>query len=124
VPVLLTPLEVFMLASAEPVTSRSSGVRLEDLVAVPVIDGATQITPGGVWSRTQPCLASEPCTGPVVGGVRTNVVRAPDGVHFCPTGRPSVRGRTFPCSTSASGARRYATAILEPLLASAGVSRA
>jgi hypothetical protein len=88
-----------------------------------VVDGAVAITPGGVWSRTQPCLATEPCTGPVVDGRRTNVVRAPDGVHFCPTGTPAVRGRTQPCRTYASGARRYATAILAPLLAAAGAPR-
>jgi hypothetical protein len=34
--VLLTPLEVLMFASADPVSSRSPGVRLEDLVAVPI----------------------------------------------------------------------------------------
>jgi hypothetical protein len=80
-----------------------------------LVDGATAISPAGVWSRTQPCLASEPCTGPVVTGVRTNVVRAPDGIHFCPTGKPSVAGRTVPCDTYASGARRYAVAIIEHL---------
>jgi hypothetical protein len=88
-----------------------------------VVDGAAAISPHGVWSRTQPCLPGEPCTGPVVAGVGTNVVRAPDGVHFCPTGRPAVAGKTVPCTTYASGARRYAVAILEPLLASAGVPR-
>ncbi|MCU1486199.1 MAG: hypothetical protein JWN67_2945 [Actinomycetia bacterium] len=83
------------------------------------VDGAAAISPGGVWSRTQPCLAGEPCTGPVVDGVRTNLVRAPDGIHFCPTGKPSVGGRTRPCGTYSSGARRYAVAILGPLLAAA-----
>lgn len=84
-----------------------------------VVDGAATISPGGAWSMTQPCLRSEPCTGPVVDGVRTNVVRAPDGIHFCPVGKPSVGGRTLPCPTYSSGARRYAAAILEPLLAAA-----
>jgi hypothetical protein len=82
-----------------------------------LVDGATRISPQGVWSRTQPCLDTEPCTGPVVDGVPSNVVRAPDGIHFCPVGKPSAAGRTQPCSTYASGARRCAVAILEPLLA-------
>jgi hypothetical protein len=82
-----------------------------------LVDGATTISPDGVWSRTQPCLATEPCTGPIVDGVPSNVVRAPDGIHFCPVGKPSLAGRTQPCGTYASGARRYAVAILAPLLA-------
>jgi hypothetical protein len=55
----------------------------------------------------------------VLGGVRSNVVRAPDGVHFCPTGKPSVGGRTIPCDSYSSGAWRYGAAILKPLLAAA-----
>jgi hypothetical protein len=84
------------------------------------VDGATAISPNGVWSRTQPCLATEPCTGPVVDGMPTSVVRAPDGIHFCPVGKPSVAGRTLPCGTYSSGARRYAVAIVEPLRAALG----
>ena len=36
-----------------------------------------------------------------------NVVRAPDGFHFCPTGQRAVRGHVPPCATYMSGAFRY-----------------
>ena len=75
------------------------------------VDGGEWITPYGGWSETQPCLPFEPCTGPVVGGVPSNVVRAPDGAHFCPTGYPSDHDLVR-CPQHSSGALRFALTIL------------
>jgi hypothetical protein len=55
------------------------------------------------------CLRGEPCTGPVVDGVRTNVVRSPDHAHFCPIDP----GFGKPCPQYSSGAYRFARAIAE-----------
>jgi hypothetical protein len=78
-----------------------------------IVDGGWGITPGGRWSATQPCLFLEPCTGPVVAGVRHDVVRAPDGAHFCPSG-PAADGS--PCPVHSSGALRYALNVLSAVL--------
>lgn len=81
--------------------------------AVTYIDaGAAVEGPGGAFTWTLPCLTSEPCVGPTVAGVKSNVVRAPDGVHFCP---PTL---LLGCSGYSSGAFRFATAMAEPVLRS------
>jgi len=36
---------------------------------------------GESFAWTLPCLSFEPCNGPIVAGVRTDIVRSPDGVH-------------------------------------------
>ncbi len=66
----------------------------------------------GAFSWTLPCLPTEPCTGPT----GTDVVRAPDGVHFCPTGEDTFRGYFAVCNVYASGAFRFAAAMLGPAL--------
>jgi len=71
--------------------------------------GAAVEGPGGVFTWTLPCLASEPCTGPMVGGVPSNIVRSPDGAHFCPI---AVTGS---CPVYSSGAFRYASAMASPI---------
>lgn len=81
-----------------------------------LLDGGALISPGRVWSATQPCLPEEPCTGPRVAGVRHNYVRGPDGLHFC----PSSPRFTATCPTYASGAYRYARAILLPVVGELG----
>lgn len=81
-----------------------------------LIEGGALISPGRVWSETQPCLPEEPCTGPKVSGVRHNVVRGADGLHFC----PSSPGFTAHCDRYASGAYRYARAILLPVVRELG----
>jgi hypothetical protein len=86
-----------------------------DARTVRLIDGRRYISPFGVWSATQPCLPDEPCTGPVVAGLRTNVVRAPDALHLCPTGFHDGR-----CDDWSSGAYRYALDIMEPVLRDLG----
>jgi hypothetical protein len=68
------------------------------------VDGGRLVAPGRTYVDHLPCLAHEPCTGPVEGGRRTNVVRAWDGVHFCPRKVPLGT----PCPVFASGALRFA----------------
>jgi hypothetical protein len=75
--------------------------------SVRLIEGGQLISPGGTWVQAMPCLAGEPCAGPVVQKVRENVVRSPDGLHFCPTGYDKGR-----CGQWSSGAYRYALTIM------------
>jgi len=72
--------------------------------------------PGHSFSWTLPCLSFEPCTGPVVAGVRTDVVRSPDGVHFCPAHGGNAQGRVSPCDVYSSGAFRFAEAMAAPVI--------
>ena len=73
--------------------------------------GASVLSHGRfTWRLT--CLPREPCRGPS----GTNVVRAPDGVHFCPTGQTKVEGPYDICDVYSSGAYRFATAMLDPAL--------
>ncbi len=76
--------------------------------------GAAVEEPGGTFAQTLPCLYAEPCTGPVVGGVRSNVVRSTDGVHFCP-----VTADHDVCPVYSSGAFRFADAMVHGLVSSA-----
>ena len=64
----------------------------------------------GTYTRTLACLAGEPCTGPVVRGIPSNVVRSADGVHFCPTATGGVS-----CPVYSSGAFRFAAAMVQAL---------
>ncbi len=79
--------------------------------------GAAVETPGHGYTDTLPCLEHESCTGPMVDGVRSNVVRSADGVHFCPTEAGNTAGVIDGCPVYASGAYRYAKAMFEALRA-------
>jgi hypothetical protein len=74
-----------------------------------------------VW--TLPCLFFEPCTGPTIGGVRTNVVRSPDGVHFCPDQSGNAVGQVTRCDVYSSGAFRFAAAMAGPVIRDFGLAR-
>ena len=75
-------------------------------------DAGQAVLADGKFTRTLPCLSFEPCTGPA----GTNVVRAPDGVHFCPTGRTTLVGYFEECDVYSSGAFRFASAMLASAL--------
>ena len=62
---------------------------------VSYVDAGQAVMANGAFAWTLPCLPAEPCTGPM----NTNVVRAPDGVHFCPTGQDDDSGDISPCAT-------------------------
>ncbi len=91
-------LQYQQIASADPqhVTYVDAGLAVES------VDGS--------YTRTLPCIIGEPCTGPVVKGIPSNVVRSPDGVHFCPV---TVAGA--PCPVYSSGAFRFAAAMVDAL---------
>ena len=82
----------------------SSGVTYDDAGQAVMADGK--------YTRSLPCLAFEPCTGPA----GTNIVRAPDGIHFCPTGDTTLVGYLEECNVYSSGAFRFASAMLGPAL--------
>jgi hypothetical protein len=54
-------------------------------------------------------MAIEPSCGP--NG--TNIVRSPDGIHFCPDGTPAKVGVTGPCDEYSPGAFRFSLTIAE-----------
>jgi hypothetical protein len=67
--------------------------------------------PDHTYTDTLPCLPVEPCDGPIVEGVAMNVVRAPDGGHFCPVHSANEDGVIEGCPVYSSGAFRYAYAM-------------
>ncbi len=76
-------------------------------------DAAGQsVSSNGQFTKTLPCLPIEPCTGPS----GTNVVRSPDGVHFCPDGMVTEENLFSVCDVYSSGAFRFAAAMLGPAL--------
>jgi len=79
---------------------------------VDYVDAGQAVMAYGAFTWTLPCLSGEPCTGPS----GTNVVRAPDGVHFCPTATVTIVDYFAECSVYSSGAYRFAAAILSPVL--------
>lgn len=89
--------------------------------AVVVDAGRAVLDADGNYTETLPCLPYEPCTGGVnADGVPVNLVREPDGVHFCSGGYgPDVPIETDTCPTWSSGAFRYAGALTGPIIAAA-----
>ena len=77
-------------------------------------DAGQAVMAKGRFTWTLPCRTGEPCTGPD----GTNIVRAPDGVHFCPTGNTTPHGDFDLCDVYASGAVRFASAMLQAALGS------
>ena len=79
---------------------------------VTYVDAGQAVMANGAFTWTLPCLPFEPCTGPS----GTNIVRSPDGVHFCPTGDTTIEGYFEVCNVYSSGAFRFAAAMLGPAL--------
>jgi hypothetical protein len=83
---------------------------------VTYVDAGTAVEgPGDTYVETLPCLEVEACLGPVVGGVPSNTVRSPDGVHFCPATTGNEKGVIGGCPIYSSGAFRYAHSMVEAL---------
>jgi hypothetical protein len=81
-------------------------------------DAGASVLSGGRWAETLPCLPDEPCTGGRdANGTPVNVVRAPDGAHFCPGAPSAVRGVTAACSVWPSGSWRFGNAMAAPVIA-------
>jgi hypothetical protein len=82
------------------------------------VDAGASVLRRGHWTETLPCLGDEPCTGGMdTSGQAVNVVRAPDGGHFCPGAPGADRGVTGACAVWSSGAHRYGVAMASALLA-------
>ncbi len=81
------------------------------------VDAGAATLQANRWTPTLPCLPEEPCTGGVdADGTPINVVRAPDGGHFCPGAPDATRGVTETCPVWSSGAYRYANAMAAPVV--------
>jgi hypothetical protein len=80
-----------------------------DPLAVTYVNaGAAVESPSGEFTWQLPCLSMEPSCGPK----GMNIVRSPDGTHFCPDGSPATLGVTGPCDEYSPGAFRFAMAIV------------
>jgi len=85
---------------------------------VEYVDAGAAVLDRGHWTATLPCLPTEPCTGGIDAFDRgVNVVRAPDGGHFCPASEEAKRGVVGMCPVWSSGAYRYGNAMAAPVLA-------
>jgi hypothetical protein len=84
--------------------------RSNDGDSVRYIDaGAAVLTPDGQYTSTLPCLPTETAEMGCTDG--RMIVRAPDGIHFCPT----LSGGTEACPVYSSGAHRFASAMAQPV---------
>ena len=75
-------------------------------------DAGQAVLAKGRFTWSLPCLPGQPCTGPH----GTNIVRSPDGVHFCPDGRTTPDRGLEVCDVYSSGAFRFASAMLKAAL--------
>jgi hypothetical protein len=113
---------VFLVGTPIDESSVAGWDRLDDLyqqlaeadpLAVTYVDaGAAVESPSGRFTWELPCLSIEPSCGP--NG--TNVVRSPDGIHFCPDGTPATLGVTGPCDEYSPGAFRFSLAVSNALI--------
>jgi hypothetical protein len=109
---------VFLVGTPIDESSRAGWDHLEDiyrqlaqadpLTVTYVNAGAAVETPAGGFTWTLPCMSIEPSCGP--GG--TNVVRSPDGTHFCPDGTLATLGVTGPRDEYSPGAFRFALVVV------------
>ncbi len=86
-------------------------------------DAGAAVLSGDEYTITLPCLSSEPCEGGYNSdGLPVNVVRAPDGIHFCPVSGEAVAGVTDDCPVWSSGAYRYGRALAQPVIEALGAA--
>ncbi len=105
-----------VIFAADPVTYWSPDRTMQNMYAgLPgafpgssFVDAGEAVTLGGNFTWTMPCLPGEPgCSN---GSV---VVRAPDGIHFCPEPEPAF-GQVAPvCPVWSGGAFRFGAAMAE-----------
>ena len=89
----------------------------EDRDGVFYVDAGAAVLDDGKWTKTLPCRPDEPCEGGTdANGVGVNIVRAPDGIHFCPTGDDAIDGVTEECAVYDSGAHRFGDAMAAPVV--------
>jgi hypothetical protein len=80
------------------------------------VDAGSAVEDHGHYTDSLPCLAGELCIGTLDGAGPANIVRSPDGVHFCPGGSGSVNPATGVCAMWSSGAYRYGLALAGPVI--------
>jgi hypothetical protein len=86
-------------------------------------DAGRSVLADDSYTITLPCLSSEPCEGGYTSDeLLVNVVRNPDGIHFCPVNADAVYGVTDDCPTWSSGAYRYGRALAQPVLGALAAS--
>ena len=100
----------------QTLNSQYAKVASADPRHVTYLDAGTAVEgPAHAYTDTLPCLTHEPCSGLIVNGIASNVVRSADGVHFCPTEEGNDAGVIGGCPVYSSGAYRYAKAMADPL---------
>jgi hypothetical protein len=95
-----------------------AGIAASDPRGASYDDAGEAVMLDGHFTWALPCRSDEPCLDDPVHG--ENVVRAPDGFHFCPSGQQAVRGYVPPCDTYMSGAFRYGVAMADAALRELG----
>ena len=78
---------------------------------VSYVDAGAAVESNGQFTWSLRCLPHEPC-----GPNGTDIVRSPDGVHFCPDGNATISVPYDVCDVYSSGALRFAGAMLGPAL--------
>ena len=91
-----------------------AGIARSEPSGISYDDAGRSVTVDGHFTWSMSCRPDEPCLDQPVPG--ENIVRAPDGFHFCPTGQKAVDGRVPPCGTYMSGAFRYGLDIADATL--------
>jgi hypothetical protein len=105
-------------------THNTDAARLNALYAelsaprfIKYVDAGAAVLDHGAWTSVLPCLPDEPCTGGTdAPGTHVNVVRAADGMHFCPAPPAAIRGVSGECPVWSSGAFRFGTAMAKPVI--------
>jgi hypothetical protein len=108
-----TPISRRAAEAHDPNAGRLNALYSEvaNLAGAHYVDAGAAVLDHGRWTATLPCLEGEPCTGD-----RVNLVRAPDGTHFCPTAGEAAQGVTGVCTVWSSGAYRFGTAMAAPVI--------
>jgi hypothetical protein len=103
-----TPIDAFSVAGWDRLDDLYRQLARANPLTVSYVNaGATVESPSGGFTWQLPCMSIEPSCG--TNG--SNIVRSPDGIHFCPTGTPERAGVTGPCDEYSPGAFRFALAI-------------
>jgi hypothetical protein len=104
-----TPIDASSMAGWDQLDDIYRQLAEADPQTVTFVDaGASVETATGGFTWALPCISVEPSCGQD----GTNVVRSPDGIHFCPNGTPATAGVTGPCGEYSSGAFRFALAMM------------
>jgi hypothetical protein len=100
----------------DALNNQYASIAAADPSRVTYVDAGTAVEgPDHSYVQELPCLPLEPCLGPLAAGVQVNVVRSPDGAHFCPVKEANTEGVIGACPVYSSGAYRYAEAMVDAM---------